>query len=194
MANDPAIPRDRIIYLVVEPSAAGKTALRFSLQPPSIGQAQAAFRLRGKIMDGSLLDVDLISNIDAMDLPAGPAGKDGTDGKDGVASTVAGPAGKDSTVAGPRGVAGATLFGTFTLTDKATIALSAGVRNVAVPVPGLAVGDAIILTPEALPPAGYAITAAVVTAPNTMAVTMVAPLLAAGAATSIAVRVYKINA
>ena len=93
------------------------------------------------------------------------------------------------------GPAAATLLGTATLIDRATIALSAGVRSVSVTgVPGLAAGDGIVLIPSASLPAGYAITSAVATAAGTLVVTLVAPLLAAGTSTSIAVKIYRLNA
>lgn len=56
------IPTNRRIYLIFEPGNAGRTALRLSFSPPPIGNAQAALIVRGMIMDGSVLDVDLVTD------------------------------------------------------------------------------------------------------------------------------------
>lgn len=96
---------------------------------------------------------------------------------------------------GAPGPAAATLLGAAVLIDRATLALSAGVRTVTVTgVTGLAAGDAVVLVPTAIPPAGYAITSAIATATGTLVVTLVAPVLAAGTSTSIAVKVYRLTA
>lgn len=245
MPGDPLLPRDRLIYLIVEPSGAGMTALRFSLKPPALGTASAAFRLRGAIMDATALDVDLVSSV-AL-LPPGPAGtmKVGSvsTGDPGSAVTVANsgtasaavldisiPAGKDATPPtiavgkvttlaagsaatvknsgtpmaltldfgipiGATGPAAATLLGTVQLLDKATAALVLGVRSVTITgVTGLKAGDGVHVQPAAAPPAGYLITSALALQDGVLTVTFYGPALAVGAATTIALKVFRLNA
>lgn len=56
------VPTNQRVYLVVKPGAAGKKVFQLSLAPPAMGDAQAALILRGVIMDGAVLDVDLVSD------------------------------------------------------------------------------------------------------------------------------------
>ena len=94
---------------------------------------------------------------------------------------------------GPQGQAGATLAGTITLSQNASIAISAGIRSLTYTLQGAKAGDAMSIVPTGPLPAGYAIHNVVATADNTVQVTLTAPLLAIGASYSIPCRVYKIN-
>lgn len=80
-------------------------------------------------------------------------------------------------------------LGNVAITQTAVLAIVAGVRSVTVAVAGAVVGDALVLTPTSGMPEGYAVHNAIVTAANTVRVTLTAPLLAIGASYSIICRV-----
>lgn len=84
-------------------------------------------------------------------------------------------------------------LGTVSVTQTATVALSAGVRSVTLTVQGVLAGDDILLFPTAALPAGYAIHNVVATAANIIVVTFSAPLLALGASFTIACRVVALR-
>lgn len=104
-----------------------------------------------------------------------------------------GPPGPASTVPGPQGQPGATVAGNITVTQTATVSISAGIRSLSFALQGVKVGDALSIVPTGPLPTGYAIHNIVATADNTVQVTLTAPLLAIGASYSIPCRVYKIN-
>jgi hypothetical protein len=71
------VTTNKRIYLVVEPGDAGRMILRLSLTPPALGTALAALIVRGLIMDGSVLDLELVSDPAADPDLAGPPGPNG---------------------------------------------------------------------------------------------------------------------
>lgn len=111
------------------------------------------------------LSADVVQMRSMSGIP-GPKGDTGAQG----------PAG----ATGPAG-AGVTTLGVVTLTETATLSISAGIRIVTVTLTGAAVGDRIVLTPKDPVPAGYAVHNAYVSAANTLKVSLTAPLLAIGA-------------
>lgn len=86
------------------------------------------------------------------------------------------------------------LVGTITISQTATVAISAGVRSLTLDLPGAAIGDMLLLFPASVP-TGYLLQAApVVTAKNKVRVSLLAPLLAIGASYSITCQVVRIDA
>lgn len=79
------------------------------------------------------------------------------------------------------------------ISQRATVALQAGVRTVTIAAEGVKTGDALLVLPKSELPAGYAVTNAVASAANTVKVTMLAPLLAIGASYSIACRLVRLK-
>ena len=124
-------------------------------------------------------------------------GKDGANGKDGLAGT----AGKDGTnglngSAGKDGAPATTLLGTLTISESATVAISAGLRRVTVTTPsawGVAVGQDLIISAVSLPSAAYALHDVVVTGANTISVGITTPAIALLASYSIQCRVRRLN-
>lgn len=98
-----------------------------------------------------------------------------------------------SAIIGPPGPSPKVSLGTVTVTQTATLALSAGIRSVTLTVQGVLKDDDILLFPTAALPAGYAIHNVVATAANTIVVTFMAPLLALGASFTIACRVVALR-
>lgn len=100
---------------------------------------------------------------------------------------------------GPKGEPGsnapalASQVGTATISQTATLALSAGVRTVSVPVAGVVPAGNYMVFASGAVPAGYGIMHATCTTAGTLQVTITAPLLAIGANYSIPVRVVRIN-
>lgn len=73
----------------------------------------------------------------------------------------------------------------ITISQRAVLALTAGLRDVTVPVPGLAVGAACQVLALNAPPIGYAFHNAWCATSGTLTVRIMAPLLALGASFSI---------
>lgn len=84
-------------------------------------------------------------------------------------------------------------MGNIALTQTATVAISAGARTLTFTIPGIATYDKTLLFPLAAIPTGYIILGAIASAPNTLQVTLQAPLLAIGATYSITCRVVVIR-
>lgn len=82
-------------------------------------------------------------------------------------------------------VTGPVLLGSVSITQTATVAISAGKRQVTVSAPGTLVGDRLLITPTTTLPSGYDITTATCAVAGTIIVTVDAPLLAIGATYSI---------
>lgn len=86
------------------------------------------------------------------------------------------------------------IVGVVTISQTATVAISAGVRSLTLNLVGAEVGDKLLLFPASVP-AGYLLQAApVVTAKNKVRVSLLAPLLAIGASYSITCQVVRIDA
>lgn len=124
--------------------------------------------------------------------PAGIVGATGSIGPTGLT----GPAGAQ----GPIGLTGATgpastvFVASANITQNATVAISAGIRTVSLPVTGVIAGSYYLIVPTSDMPSGYEMQAIVcATAANTLNVPVNAPLLAIGASYSIPVRVYKLT-
>lgn len=85
-------------------------------------------------------------------------------------------------------------LGTVTLTEKALVQISAGVRTVTLSLAGVAKGDQLLLSPIDALPAGYMVQAtAIGSDAGKIKATVIAPLLAIGAAYSIPCRVRRFN-
>lgn len=84
-------------------------------------------------------------------------------------------------------------MGNISLTQTATVAISAGVRTLTFTVPNLLANDKTLLFPIAALPTGYYIVAVIASAANTLQVSLQAPLLAIGATYSITCRVVVIR-
>ncbi len=84
-------------------------------------------------------------------------------------------------------------MGTVAVAENATLAISAGVRKVTVPAPGVAPGKNYLLFPVAPTPPGYALADVIATALNTLVVTITAPLLALRASYRIECRVVQVG-
>jgi hypothetical protein len=96
---------------------------------------------------------------------------------------------------GSPGVVVATLLGDIVFGETAARTISAGLRFLTVSTPpawGLVVGQDIILSPAAMPAGNYAVHGAIVTAPDTMRVTLTVPLLPVGSSYSITCRVRRL--
>lgn len=87
----------------------------------------------------------------------------------------------------------ATLVGTATISQTATIAIAAGTRRVDVAVAGVVPGGNYLAFPTSTPPAGYGIMDVICTANGTLSVSLIAPALALLASYSIPVRIVRIN-
>lgn len=85
-------------------------------------------------------------------------------------------------------------LGTVTLTEKALVQISAGVRTVTLSLAGVAKGDQLLLSPIDALPAGYMVQAtAIGSDAGKIKATVIAPLLAIGATYSIPCRVRRFN-
>lgn len=131
--------------------------------------------------------------------PAGPQGAKGDTGAQGPVGATGAQGNTGNTgpqgATGPQGPAVQTLLGTFTLSESAVLAISAGTRRLTVSVPsawGVAPGQNLICFPNAIP-AGYATHDVVATAANTISVGLTAPLLAIGASYTITCRLVRIG-
>ncbi|MDO7843462.1 hypothetical protein [Sphingomonas immobilis] len=176
MSDPMPIPATRRLNVSVQPgSTPGMMAFVISTLSTGFAASAARFLWRGS-MSGDDLSIPFVSD---PSLVKGPKGD------------------KGDSVKGDRGDAGApgaTLIGTTTISQTVTlVALSLGVHEFTVTRAGVAVGDNILLFPASALPAGYAIHGAVVTAANTLKVTMTTPLLAIGTAISIPCRVMRIG-
>lgn len=74
------VPENRRLYLIFEPSTAGKVAIRLSVTPPDVDQALAALIVRGMLMNGSVVDVELVSDPKQDPDLEGPPGDIGPNG------------------------------------------------------------------------------------------------------------------
>lgn len=133
--------------------------------------------------------------------PVGPQGVAGNAGPGGVKGDKgdAGTAGTQGAVGpqGNQGLPGATLLGTVTISQTATVAISAGWRKVTVSVPaghGLTTGAPVILLPNGPIDSGYTVATNPYAASATSLEVMVqAPLLAIGTSYSFAFKLVKLN-
>ncbi|MDO7841070.1 hypothetical protein [Sphingomonas immobilis] len=179
MSDPMPIPATRRLNVSVQPgSTPGMMAFVISTLSTGFAASAARFLWRGS-MSGDDLSIPFVSD---PSLVKGPKGDKGDKG-----DSVKGDK-------GDAGAPGATLIGTATISQTvALVALSLGVHEFTVTRAGVAVGDNILLFPVGALPAGYAIHGAVVTAANTLKVTMTTPLLAIGTAISIPCRVMRIG-
>jgi hypothetical protein len=91
---------------------------------------------------------------------------------------------------GPKGEPGRVFLNDAVVTQSVQGgALAAGFRQVKVEVPGVTVGDRVLLTPKDSPPTGYMIGDVTVTKVNELSVTVFAPLLIPGASYSVTCKV-----
>lgn len=117
--------------------------------------------------------------------PAGIAGMTGATGPQGAT----GPAGAAAT--NP-----ATLLGAITISETATVAITAGARRVTVATPsawGVVSGQNLLIFPVSVPSGAYATHDVIATAANTLSVGVTAPLLMVNASYSIQCRLVRIN-
>ncbi len=87
------------------------------------------------------------------------------------------------------------ILGTVNLAQTATVAISAGTRRLAIPIPAswsVVAGDALMALPSATV-AGYAIHDVVAVSPTSISVGFTAPLLAIGASFTIRLRIARLN-
>lgn len=121
----------------------------------------------------------------------------GTKGDTGAAG-IAGMTGAQ----GPAGPAGApatnpaSLLGTITLSETATVAITAGTRRITVTTPsawGVAAGQNLLIFPVSVPNTAYATHDVIATAANTLSIGLTAPLLAVMASYTIQCRLVRIN-
>lgn len=94
-----------------------------------------------------------------------------------------------------RALQSATLLGTVTISQTATVALAAGLRTVGVSIPAalkLKAGEPILIIPTGRV-LGYAIHDAVAVSSTLISVTMTAPLLAIGASYSLPCKLIRLN-
>ncbi len=97
---------------------------------------------------------------------------------------------------GRDGAPATTLLGTLTVTETATVAITAGLRRVTVTTPAswnVKVGDDLVFAPVSLPTGNYAVHNAVVTAANTVQLVLTVPALALLGSYSIPCRVRRFN-
>lgn len=90
----------------------------------------------------------------------------------------------------------ATLLGTITLSETATVAITAGARRVSVTTPsawGVTTGQNLLIFPVSVPSGAYATHDVIPTAANTISVGITAPLLAVNATYTIQCRLVRIN-
>jgi hypothetical protein len=85
-----------------------------------------------------------------------------------------------------------TFIGTGTVAENALVAISAGVRQVTVPVTGVVTGEAYTVVASGAVPTGYALHDCYASANGTLKVNVTAPLLALGQNYSIPVKVFKL--
>lgn len=188
MAEQQTVPDNRRVYVVFDSEDDGTVVLRMTLRPPALGEPSAVFIWRGMLPQGSPMTLPFVSDPSKNPALKGPAGRAPTTQE--IASAVAA-----YLTANPpaKGDPGATPLGTVTITQTATVALSAGIRSLVVAVPGVKPGDNILLFPAGTLPAGYVIHNAVATAANQLTVYFTAPLLAINASFSIPCRVVRIG-
>ena len=188
------VPANRRVYMVMQPGSGGMMQMRLSLTQPPLNDPTAVFLLRGVLPLGSDITLNLVSDPSKDDSLRGQAGAS--------AYQIARAAGYGGTqtqwLASLRAVDGknaASLLGTITITQTATVALTAGVRRVVITVPasyGLAAGDAIVLTPTRAID-GYAVHGAVAVSATSINVAVSAPLLAIGGSFSIPAKLFRLN-
>lgn len=136
----------------------------------------------------------------------GPAGAKGDTGASGIAGMTGAQGVKGDTgsqgAQGATGPAGApatnpaTLLGTITLSETATVAITAGARRVTVTTPlawGVATGQNLLIFPLSVPSGAYATHDVIPTAANTLSIGVTAPLLAVMATYTIQCRLVRIN-
>lgn len=101
-------------------------------------------------------------------------------------ASLKGSAGKDAT----------TLLGEITLSEKALVAINAGLRRLTVTTPsawGVAPGQDLLIHAVSLPSAAYALHDVIVTAVNTISVGITTPALALLSSYSITARLRRLN-
>lgn len=91
------------------------------------------------------------------------------------------------------GSSAVTFIGTGTVAETAVVAISAGVRQVTVPVAGVVTGEAYTVAASGSVPNGYALHDCYCSANGTLKVNVTAPLLAIGQNYSIPVKVFKLT-
>ncbi len=87
------------------------------------------------------------------------------------------------------------ILGSVTITQTATVAISAGTRRMVVTIPagwGVVAGDPLIALPSTAV-AGYAVHDVVAVSPTSLSIGITAPLLAIGASFSIPCRIARLN-
>lgn len=197
------VPSNRRVYMVMEPGSGGMMRMRLSLTPPPLNDPTAVFLLRGVLPLGNDITLNLVSDPTQDDALRGQAGRDGAS-----AYQIARAAGYGGTQTqwlaslratdgknGADGKSAASMLGTVTISQNATVALAAGIRRVAITVPsgvGLAAGDPIFLAPtKAID--GYAVHDAIAVSATSINVGLTAPLLAIGASFSIPAKLFRLN-
>lgn len=217
MTHQPATIRR--IWLSMHPSTSpGRLGLTLSpVAPDEHTHCMAILMTRGDLPTGWPLELSVVTDPAADPSLKGKPGDPGPAGASvyelaraqGFSGTQAqwlaslvGPKGSDATDAQVAEQVAAwmaahpitTIVGTARLTFTATVQIAAGVHDYVVALAGLAVGDALQLTPAAALPTGWAIHGAVVTKAGEMRLTVTTPLLAIGANVTIDLKVRRLNA
>lgn len=162
-------------WLAANPPAAGRDGANAA--PAQIASAVAAYLAANPPQRGEKGD------------PGAPGvGTKGDKGDKGDAGTKG-----DKGATGDRGPSGATLIATVSLSQTAAVAISAGMRAVDVPVPGLLATDAPFISPATPPPAGYYLYGCAPVSAGTLRVYFTAPLLALGQTFTIPLRVFALG-
>lgn len=200
------VPTNHRVYMVMQPGDGGMMQMRLSLTPPKLNDPSAVFLLRGVLPLGNDITLNLVSDPTQDGALRGPSGKEGLDGASAYQIARAGGYGGTQTQwlaslratdgkNGADGKSAAALLGTVSITQTATVALTAGIRRVAITVPaslGLAAGDPITLAPtKAID--GYAIHDAIAVSATSINVGISAPLLAIGGTFSIPAKLFRLN-
>lgn len=98
--------------------------------------------------------------------------------------------------AGPAATNPATLLGTISISETATVAITAGARRITVTTPsawGVTTGQNLLIFPVSVPSGAYATHDVIATSANTLSIGVTAPLLAVMASYTIQCRLVRIN-
>lgn len=216
MMPDPRSTTARLWLSFIPGSGERTMRVRISKHAPAVGGAVAGLLSRGQIASDDDLEFVLpigaaVDGKSAYQL-ARDAGYGGTlaqwlttlVGADGASAyqlarsagyggtltqwlaSLVGAAGKDAT----------TLLGDLTISEKAVVAISAGLRRLSVTTPtswGVAPGQDLIVNAVSLPSAAYALHDVIVTAANTISVGITTPAIAVLSSYAIPARVRRIN-
>lgn len=216
------VPLNRRIYMVLQAMPSGMAQFRLSATPPHYGEPVAVLLLRGVLPLGNDVVLQVVSDPAANPALRGLDGASAyqlarQQGYGGTLTawlaSLAGLPGASaydlarelgyggtktqwlaSLVGGP-GKNASAILGSVTITQTATVAISAGTRRMIVAIPaswGVVAGDPLIALPSTAM-AGYAVHDVVAVSATSLSIGITAPLLAIGASFSIPCRIARLN-